>query len=206
MSKRYEDTPVNLLAKEVAKVFGGTHVPVGRDNEFYETWAEVLVPAFQDIPAYSLHLSLRGWGAAKDKVTVSLNPIRKDNDVSLSGLNFPSASFNITRDFQSICSGISKRVVNVAEVVDLLCEFERRKQALIDLKKGLQGHLEDLLKSCPNLEVSHNQTNRDAQVTLWTKGGHSSYVTLYSGGTLGFDRISSLPLDKAKRILAILAE
>jgi hypothetical protein len=206
MSKRFEDSPVNTLAKEVAKVFGGVHAPCNADGEYYEGWAHVIVPASSNIPAYEIGLSLGGWGVNKDKVTVSISPTNRNNDISTKALNFPSAGFNINRDFQSICAGISKRVVNFPGVVDSLLEYERRKQALIDRKKGLEDHVQDVLASCPNVRVSPTDRSSNSQARLYNTSGIYFTADLYHDGTLSFERISSMSLDQAKRILAILAE
>jgi len=205
MPMKFEDSPVNLLAKEVAKVFGGTHIPLGPDKEYYEGWANVEVPACQETPAYTLHLSLKGYGADKNKVYISLNPIKIDHDVSNYGLTFPKAGFDITRDFQSICSGISKRLVNAQGSFDAIREYETRVQAMEDSKKSLEDHWQDVQKNCPSVQTS-SHTRDTHQIRIYSRGGVSWDGTLSHNGTVSFDRIYSIPLEKAKRIWAILAE
>ena len=204
--QKYEDTIVNRLAKEVAKTFGGTHVPVGMDGDFYEYYAKVEVKETSSFPAYAINLYKNGFGSTKDKVEVDIAPLKIDPDVNRSGLPFPRAGFNINRDFQALCSGISKRVVNCPEALAALKEYQTRLDALNSRRQGLEGHMSELKNACPSIQFSTNYKKGDTTVRIFSYTGNSANGTLYSDGFIAFDYINSINMDKAQRILNILAE
>lgn len=205
--KRYEDTTVNVLAKEVAKVFGGEHVELDLDGGFYECFAKVVVPAFDQTPGYELNMRISNYGADKGRVTVSLYPTRTHRDVTTRGCG--EITVNSAREAQSICADISKRLVNKGDVIENLRDNDRRVDEAEAHDVGLAGHLEALQRDCPNVTTLDHFPASGGSVRLFAKnmaGNIYFKASLYANGDVGFERIGNVSLDQARRIFAILAE
>lgn len=205
--KKYEDTTVNVLAKEVAKVFGGEHVELDRDGGFYESFAKVIVPAFDQTPGYELNMRISNFGADKGRVTVSLYPTRTHRDVTTREAGL--ITVNSARGAQAICADISKRLVNKGDVIEKLRSNDRRVDEAEARDGGLAGHLEALRRDCPNVMTVDHFPASGGSVRLFARNTAASLyfnATLYANGAVGFDRIGNVSPDQAKRIFAILAE
>lgn len=203
--RKYEDTTVNVLAKEIAKVFGGEHVELDRDGGFYESFAKVIVPPCDSIPAYELNMRLSNYGADKGRMSVSLYPARTHRDVTTREAG--SITVNSARGAQAICADISKRLVNKGDVTEHLRSNDRRVNEAEARDGGLAGHLEALRRDCPAVSPRDHFPPSGGSVRLFSHGQSVYFnATLYANGDVGFDRIGNVSPDQARRIFAILAE
>jgi hypothetical protein len=204
MTNPYHDAPVHVIARQAAKTFGGTQVSCNRDGEYFAHWALVNVEATDTMPAYQLSLTMRGYGTKSGELTVTLCPLHQERD--LNGRDgFARASMNSGRELQSLMADISRRLVNAPGTAEMLRDYARRVQELKDRKRGLDANLAELL-TCPNARTNPDQPASNYGAEFYNASGTPFSARLSTDGTVRFDRISTVTLERAKRILAILAE
>lgn len=196
---------LNDLAVYFSDEFGGTYTPaLGPDGD-HERWADILFPALEALPACRVHLALKGRRPPLlYRLVASLHPIHWKSDVVTYGIRFPSAVLDITHDFDSICTEIWERVVNVDGVVKSLLEYDQYRQEVMDNKKRLDENLLELVAILPNIRVSDSSLNDTTEFKLYNNAPliHANL----RANSFTFTRIGTTSVDKAKRILAILAE
>lgn len=204
---RYYDAPVNVLAREVAKTFGGTAEPMNADGEYFESWAQVRVSAFEQCPAYIITLDRRGYGVKADQVTVSIQPAKRCAEVSnYPPIVWPKAGMNATRDPQAIMADISRRVVNNPAARVALLEYARRVKELDERKAGVAGYLAHLLADAPNARTVDHYPPTHYGARIFSVSGTHFEAQLSADGAIDFSRTGSVSMDQALRILAILRE
>lgn len=202
----YYNSPTNCLAREVAKTFGGKHVPANRDGEYFEKWATVEVDATEPTPAYTLTLSLRGYGANADKLTVTIRPRELDSNVNTHGIEFPSASMDSKRGTQALMADISRRVVNHPDTATSLREYAKRLDELHAREAGVKSHLARILAAAPNARTGDHHPPTHCSAKVYSGRGVSFDACVYADGSVTFARIGDMSLERAIRILAILNE
>ena len=203
---RYYDAPVNVLAREAAKVFGGTVERFSEEQECVEHWAVVSVDAFADVPAFRLTFDMRGYGVKKNQVEVRILNQHPNRDIYTGGIDYPRASVNGLRDVQAIMADISKRVVNAPGARIALKEYEDRRAKLEASKRGIADHLARLLDCCPNTRTHKNYPPTAHNAQFFSQGGASFEAVLAADGDVTFRGIAPVPLATAIQILALLAK
>lgn len=206
--QRYYNSPVNVFARQVAQAFDGNAVPLNRDGEYFEAWANVAVPAHGDTPAYVLNIDRRGYGVKANQVTVSLQPAKLDNDIETRrvGLNKFRASMNSERETQSLIADISRRVVNAPGAVEALRGYESLVAEQQARRVGVAEHARKLAE-LPNVQLdTSNHPPNAYEAYLYNKSGTYFNARVYTNGNVTFDRIGLVSNEQARKILAILAE
>lgn len=202
---RYYNSTVNMLAREVARTFGGT-VKRNVDDDLYENVACVKVAAFGEVPGYELTLDRRSFGAAAHKLTVRVGPLGGVNpDVYMESLKALSASFDSRRETQSLLADIGRRVVNAPATRAALIEYEARLKALQARRRGIEGHVKELLAAAPNAMLARDGVS-NYEARIFSRSGVSFNARVGAEGRVSFNRIGTVSADAARRILAILAE
>lgn len=209
LNTRYQDSPVNQLASALATYLNGRHKPIGHDeDEFYEGYALVALPAKGDWPAREISLSLRGYGAQKHKLTARLSPAKLSNEVSMRGIDLPECGVSIDRPREIVLREIARRVMSDAGKAALV-EYNARIAALYDRDAALKSALATRLAESPNCGTSGNFpiSSGAGSVRIFNQGsGAYFHANLYGNGEMSFERVGSINADMARRILAILAE
>lgn len=194
---------IHEIAEAVALHFGGKHVPMNRDGEFFDWCARVDV----DMPApsigYALHLSARTYGADQGKITVTLGARDYRGDRVSIREPWPSAKVNGARDTQSILAVISRRVVNTPEAAAALAAHAAALAERDARSKGVAGAMAELLASSKAHE-SVNYPRDTFRGRLFSSPGGVYFSATVTADSVTFDRIGSMSLGQAKQIIAIL--
>jgi hypothetical protein len=204
---KHYDTTANALARAIARHFGGTVKPPGRDGELYENWATVHMPACDPVPAYSLGIDLRGWGSTAHKATVRVSPLVHDPDVSRRDLEFPEASFDSRRPMPKLMAEIERRVITNPAAKKSLIEYQERAAMRRDSHTALKAHVEKLQATVPGFQLRSRHDQIGAyNCRFYSYAGVSFDAEVNNDGSISFERISSMDMDTALQIMALLAK
>lgn len=205
MTYKYQDSKANVLAAQIAAHFGGEHVPMNADGEYYVSFAEIRVPATEQAPAHELSVDLRGYGAKKDRAEIRMYSTAKSQDSYNHG-KAGEMGVDSNRDINAICKEIRRRLYT-PENIEKLRAHEKRVAAERDRQASLEQRLAAMLARHKNVWVQKGAAVNDRSVTLYSQGKTACFnATLYPNGAVSFERIGSVSADQAARILDILAE
>jgi len=204
---RYYDTPVNRLARAVAKEFGGA-IKTNRDGELFEAYAEVSVPADKARPACFVSLSLRGYGAKAQTLTVGLNAIESDSEMSRRYMpDRPVARMDVRRGEAAMLRDIRRRVVDCDGAKAYLIEHAKRLADARRRRGGMASAIERMGREFPNISINQASEPGGYETKFYSSGSGAYFNGRLNGDErVTFDRISPIPWESARRILAILAE
>ena len=196
---------IHEIADALALHLGGKHVPANQDGEFFDWYARVEV----DMPApsysYVLTLTARGYGAKAGQITASLDAPRYKGETIHPRIDWPSASVNGDRDLQSIVADIARRVCNKPEANAALAAHAKALADRDARQRGIEGALAELTRDSSARE-SCNYPRSSSSAKLFNGNGGTYFTANVSPDSVHFERIGSVSIDQAKRIIAILEE
>lgn len=209
MTRAIEDHPyynarVNVIAREVAKTFGGKILFVRDDDPLTEYHATVKVEPHGATPGYKISIYIP---YPQKKVTVRLLPYEQDNDIRTN--DFPNATMTADRDLQALMADISRRVVNHAEAIPALKRYAAKLEKKRACERGVKDHLAKILAAVPSAYVSPGYPANSYEGRFFGRGGDKGVgydARVYADGKVQIDRMGSVTLDQALRILNILGE
>lgn len=202
---RYADSPANKLADRIAETFGGKHVVLNRDGEYYESYAEVHLPSGptgSDVPASIVYVDARGGcGAKANRLTISIGPADTHADVSRRDISFPRATVDATRDVQAIMADIGRRVVNHKDAAPALREYAKRLAEVRARGEGVKAHLAELARFGAYTVDHYPPTNYEGR--FFTKFGLDGRVS--ASGGVWLDRLT-LTIPETQELMKLLAK
>ena len=207
----FYDAPVNVLARAVAKEYHGI-INNSRDGELFEGMARLDCdgPKNHHAHNFQLTLDLRGYGAKKNTLTVRLHHSGYLPDVDFSRLlGQPCAGINMERGEAVVLKEIGRRVIHAETAAPYLGEIAKRSAIVAERRANLAESVARVKREFPGLSVGNRYSATSSHdATFYNSAGFASYCTIrvYPEGQVIFDRIEALPWEKARRVLAILAE
>ena len=196
---------IHEIADALALHMGGTHVPANNDGEFFDWYACVTVDMPAPSHSYKIGLTRKGYGADAGKITATLAPAPYSGELLQARIPWPSARIDEKRDLQAIVADIARRVCNAPEAATALNAHAAALKERNARAAGVNGAMDDILASCKAHE-SPNFPRSSSEGRIFSTSGSGYFNARVSPTSVYFDRLGSVSIDQAKRIIAILEE
>lgn len=194
---KYNDLDVSHFVAALAPVLGGT-IFKAPDHEDRTHWAGIVVG--QDRVDVS-----RSW--PRGKVTITIRPADLSNEELRHAQDCvrekaPEATLDPKRPLEALARDIKRRVIDPAQ------ERHKKMRDAVAAKRDRVGELAETVEryraAFPDLSIDCKPN--EEQASIWSGKGTYIKARLYGNGSVSFEHLGSISEEKARRILAILAE
>lgn len=153
-----------------------------------------------------IYVSRKGWGAKADFIEVGVAPNGRleDNDCNYR-LGWPTISLNGTRPVEALVADIKRRVINSEATSSALLKYRENVEAKRSRENDL-GRAQQRLVALPNVRFARDRGTSSWTCDFYNYGGSYFNGRVNSDGQVTFERVGSVSMDKAERILKILGE
>jgi hypothetical protein len=193
---RWNEIDVRPIAAELAAILGGTVDGTNRDGETFDHWTTIDIGADR--------IGIRRTKNTRLEISISANDVPAAIVGRVGGFKAPSVTIDGTRDSAAIAKDIRRRVIDPAQAG--LADYRAKAQAV----QARDGSLADVVASLqvdfPNLRFTLESGRETASMSGTSKAATYCHARVEPNGGVYFERIGTLPADKARRVLAILNE
>jgi hypothetical protein len=193
---RWNEIDVRPIAAELAAILGGTVDGTNRDGETFDYWTTIDMGADR--------ISIRRVKATRLEISISARDVPAPIASRIGPQKAPSITVDGTRDSAAIAKDIERRVIAPAQAA--LTEY-RAKARAVQARDGSLADVVALLQAdFPNLAFTLESGRETASMRGTGKASTYCHARVEPNGGVYFERIGTLPADKARRVLAILNE